>query len=381
MLQHAHALEKAGHECVLYIEGQDSNKNGAGLVERMFGYRFKHVRFGWNAVEPADLVFATIWYSAQVVRDLPFKCLKAYLVQDYEAVFNPMGDAYLMAENSYRCGLIPITVGNWLRHTLAEEFGASAFSLDFGANQQIYRPLPQEREKAVCFIYQPDKPRRCARLGLEALGIVKHLMPDAKIYLYGSHPSESSHIWFEHTHMGLLSLEECNQVYNRSMVGLCLSSSNPSRVPFEMMAAGLPVVELWRNNTLFDFPSGAMILSLQTPESLAYNIIRVLKDEQLRNSMSEAAVRYMAQHPLSGESEAFVAHTEKILQGNFPIMELPARLYKEPASVAPVNAVPKIMTTGNSAVIGRRFNSIPAPIRRVIKFAARKARRYLGEMV
>ena len=45
----------------------------------MFGYRFANVYFGWDAIQAADLVMATIWYSAAVVRDLPFDCFKGYL--------------------------------------------------------------------------------------------------------------------------------------------------------------------------------------------------------------------------------------------------------------------------------------------------------------
>ena len=136
MLQHAHALEKAGYRCHLYIEGTGDQGRSVELVERMFGYRFESVDFGWDNIQPADLAVATIWYSAAFVRDLPFQCAKVYLVQDYEAMFNPMGDAYLMAENSYRYGLIPITIGRWLKQTLATRFQVPAYILTL---ERIYR--------------------------------------------------------------------------------------------------------------------------------------------------------------------------------------------------------------------------------------------------
>ncbi|MCP5613371.1 glycosyl transferase family 1, partial [Klebsiella pneumoniae] len=78
----------------------------------------------------------------------------------------------------------------------------------------IYKRIPAiKKEKAVCFIYQPDKPRRCSRIGIEALGIVKHCMPDVKIYLYGSSINDS--LWFEHENLGLLDLAKCNELYNK----------------------------------------------------------------------------------------------------------------------------------------------------------------------
>ncbi|MDA4182763.1 glycosyl transferase family 1, partial [Escherichia coli] len=80
-----------------------------------------------------------------------------------------------------------ITIGRWLRYKLQNDFAVESYHFEFGANHNIYKRVPTiQKEKAVCFIYQPDKPRRCSRIGIEALGIVKHCMPDVKIYLYGS---------------------------------------------------------------------------------------------------------------------------------------------------------------------------------------------------
>ena len=242
-----------------------------------------------------------------------------YFVQDYEACFNPMGDGYIMAENSYRYGLIPVTIGRWLGYKLKHLYDSPSWHIDFCADEKIYKKTSGiDREKSVCFIYQPEKPRRCARLGLEALGIVKHLVPDATIYLYGSPKSEAGNIWFPHEHLGLLDVEACNALYNRCAVGLCLSSSNPSRIPFEMMASGLPVVDLRRENNVFDLPPGAVMLSDSTPEALAENLVSVLKEETLYEDMSRAAVAFMASRTASWESDMFVEAVERIFNGESP---------------------------------------------------------------
>jgi len=378
MLQHAHALEKAGHHCQLYVEDAGDQARAAEIVEKLFGYHFLSVRFGWEDVQPADMAMATIWYSAALVRDLPFPCAKAYLVQDYEAMFNPMGDAFLMAENSYRYGLIPITIGRWLKHELLTRFNVPAYHFDFGADSAIYRPLPEaSRELAICFIYQPDKPRRCSRIGIEALGIVKHYRPDVKIYLYGSPVSEKGNIWFEHEHLGLLKLPECNALYNRCALGLCLSASNPSRIPFEMMASGLPVVEFWRENNLYDLPPSAASLSDQTPESLAENLLRLLADPEERARMSQAGVAYMASRPLSGETQQFLAIVNDILRGQQPAANPCPPLYDQPPVTAgiQVNTLPSDIRRRLVLPANAYLNSLPAPIRRVLGWGARKVRR------
>jgi hypothetical protein len=48
-----------------------------------------------------------------------------------------------------------------------------------------------------------------------------------------------------------------------------------------MMNAGLPVVEVWRENNLYDFNEEAMLLCKQTPESIAAGIMKILNDADL----------------------------------------------------------------------------------------------------
>lgn len=380
ILQHAHALERAGHQCSLYIEGTGEQSKAADIISRMFGYHFSDVRFGWDRIQPCDLAIATVWYSAAFVRDLGFPCFKGYFVQDYEAFFNPMGDAFLMAENSFRYGLIPITIGRWLQHELSDRFDVPAYSYDFGADLSIYKSLATPKDgPAVCFIYQPDKPRRCSRIGIETLGIVKHHRPDVKIYLYGSRVSDRGHIWFEHEHLGLINLNECNALYNLCDVGLCLSSSNPSRIPFEMMAAGLPVVELWRSNNLYDIPSEAVSLCEQTPESLAFGILEVISNQNKQRAMSQAGIRFMTERSLNNETLQFQKIISEILQGKRPQPYSLEKFYKgDPVTSSEgFKCFSSEIHKRLSQPRRRILSSLPSPLRKTLKWGARTAQKLI----
>ena len=266
-----------------------------------------------NSRAQYDLAFATAWWTPQILARQQDVKHKAYFVQDYEALFNPMGDAYLMAENSYRLGLTPITIGRWLTQRLAKEHGCSPTWFEFCANKDIYRPLGVEREPAICFIHQPEKPRRCPQLGFRALSIVKKRRPDVKIYLYGTRKSADFPI--EHEHLGLLSVEECNALYNRCSAGFCISASNPSRIPFEMMASGLPVVDLFRENNLYDMPDGGILLAEPTPQQLATALLLIIENDKRRESMSAFGVEFMRQRPLEAGYEQFVTAVDELLTG------------------------------------------------------------------
>ena len=307
ILQNVQYLIRKGYECDVYVEDKGEVKNSEELrrqAETLFGKHDCRFILGYDIQGEYDIIFATAWFTAKVVRDCNSKAVKAYFIQDFEALFNPMGDGYILACNSYGYGLQPVTIGRWLSHKMQTEYHTPSRYFDFCADRRIYRPLPEaKKEHAICFVYQPDKPRRCSVLGIEALGIVKFLRPDVKIYLYGS--NIKGNVWFEHENLGIIPLEKCNALYNKCEVGLCISSSNPSRIPFEMMAAGLPVVDLYMENNFFDMPNEGVRLANTTPESIAQALIEILDHPETAAEMSEAGKRYMADKDLEHGFEQF----------------------------------------------------------------------------
>lgn len=309
ILQNVQYLIRKGYECDVYVEDKGEVKNSEELrrqAETLFGKHDCRFILGYDIQGEYDIIFATAWFTAKVVRDCNSKAVKAYFIQDFEALFNPMGDGYILACNSYGYGLKPVTIGRWLSHKMQTEYHTPSRYFDFCADRRIYRPLPEaKKEHAICFVYQPDKPRRCSVLGIEALGIVKFLRPDVKIYLYGS--NIKGNVWFEHENLGIIPLEKCNALYNKCEVGLCISSSNPSRIPFEMMAAGLPVVDLYMENNFFDMPNEGVRLAHTTPESIAQALIEILDHPETAAQMSEAGKRYMADKDLEHGFEQFYA--------------------------------------------------------------------------
>ncbi len=309
ILQNVQYLIRKGYECDVYVEDKGEVKNSEELrrqAETLFGKHDCRFILGYDIQGKYDIIFATAWFTAKVVRDCNSSAVKAYFIQDFEALFNPMGDGYILACNSYGYGLKPVTIGRWLSHKMQTEYHTPSRYFDFCADRRIYRPLPEaKKEHAICFVYQPDKPRRCSVLGIEALGIVKFLRPDVKIYLYGS--NIKGNVWFEHENLGIIPLEKCNALYNKCEVGLCISSSNPSRIPFEMMAAGLPVVDLYMENNFFDMPNEGVRLAHTTPESIAQALIEILDHPEMAAEMSEAGKRYMADKDLEHGFEQFYA--------------------------------------------------------------------------
>ena len=97
-----------------------------------------------------------------------------------------------------------------------------------------------------------------------------------------------------------------------------MSASNPSRMPFEMMAAGLPVVELYHENNLYDLPEDGCLLAEPCPEALATALIKILEDEQLQKEMGAAGSKYMKDYPLEKGYQQFIEIIDRYFAGKKP---------------------------------------------------------------
>ncbi|MDW7773277.1 MAG: glycosyltransferase [Desulfobulbaceae bacterium] len=352
---HIRYLAERGHRCHVYI-GEDRRKNMEEdalreAVEQQFGPCPARIHRGYKVSERFDLALATAWWTAEVVAREVEAEHKLYFVQDFEPCFNPMGDLYIQAENSYRQGLAPLTIGRWLSHLLREKYGSRMNFFDFTADRTVYFPIEAAvKEQAVCFIHQPEKPRRCPLIGRDALAIVKHHCPEVMIYTYGS--QEAPNYYFDHTHLGILSREECNLLYNRCAAGLCLSSSNPSRVPFEMMAAGLPAVDFHGDNTIYDMPEHGILLAERNPSSLAGAIIKILQTPDLQREIRQHGLQFMKDRHAELEFEQCASKIEDILAGQDKPEETVSPLYQAGSysadlPVPPVPPVPEVLS-GNT---------------------------------
>ena len=304
VFQNFNYLASHGYKCDLYVvDAKGTEERLSKKIEENYFKLDGHVYIGRELKKKYDMVIATYFSTARYVSELDVKN-KMYFIQDYEPWFFPMSENYLVARESYKYGLNGVSIGRWLSQKLQNDFGTKMNYFSFCADLNIYKKNDDvEKEDAICFIYQPDKPRRCAEMGLKALQIVQQKRPETKVYLYGSPEMVPYNI--KAKHLGVLSVEKCNDLYNKCKVGLCISSSNPSRIPFEMMAAGLPVVDLYIKNNIYDLPDDGCLLAEPSAESIAAAILKVLDDEKIQKKMSDGGAKYMQGYPLERGFEEF----------------------------------------------------------------------------
>jgi glycosyltransferase involved in cell wall biosynthesis len=293
-------LERMGHTCSIWVHdplGVHDYERPAVLRRRIveeFAPVAAPVFKEFDHWYGADVVVATGWETAYPVMMLPLCRARAYLVHDHECEFFATSAHSVWAERTYSFDMFPISGSTWLRDLLEERYGRRGTWFRFGVDHDVYRPLPVERRRDTVMFYSRDAtPRRAVPLGLLALDELWRRRPDVRVVLFGDNePTKAS---FPHQNLGIVATDELARRYNQATVGLCLSLTNYSLIPQEMMACGLPCVDLSERSPEAAFGrDGPVELSEPEPIALADALETLLDDEQRWRRRSEAGLAFVA---------------------------------------------------------------------------------------
>lgn len=295
-------LEARGHTCSVWIEDTDGTHRDEAPqeTERMFREWFGalngDVHASFDAWRGADVVLATGWQTVHRVLRLDGARARGYLVQDHEPEFFGTSAERTWAEQTYGLGLPCAAASPWLADELRSRYGARASSFDLGVDHAVYAPVDgvERRDDLVVFYARAVTARRAVPLGLLALGELARRRPEVEIVLYGeARPIAAA---FEHRDAGVLDGGELARLYSEATVGCVLSLTNPSLVPTEMLACGLPVVDVASRSMLATFGAdGPIALAPPDPLGLAGELERLLEDAGERTRRSEAGLALAAE--------------------------------------------------------------------------------------
>jgi O-antigen biosynthesis protein len=292
-------LEALGHTCSLWIDDPGRRCAGGaegavGNLREWFGPFGADAHYGLRQWRGADVAVATGWQTVARVRTLGDVAARAYLVQDHEPEFFGTSAHRMWAEDSYRHDLYPITAGRWLADLMQAEYGLPASHFDLGVDSALYRPQAvARRDDVVLFYARASTPRRAVPIALVALGELKRRRPDLQVWFFG-------HGWppsvdYPFRKLGNVDGTELARLYAEATVGLVLSMTNYSLVAQEMMACGLPCVELDSPSIVAAFGrDGPIELTRPEPLAIAGAIERLLDDPGLRERRALAGARFAA---------------------------------------------------------------------------------------
>jgi O-antigen biosynthesis protein len=318
LLQILRRLELRGHVCSVWLHdyyGGWSGVRGGQIrhdIREYFAPIEGTVYNGFDEWHGADVVIATGWQTVHPVLLLPDCYARVYMVNDYEPEFFAASAERSIAADTYRQGLHCIAGSPWLRDLLRERHGASAEALQYGVDHDIYHPRDDvpRRTDTVIYYARTSTQRRAVPIGLLALAELHRRRPDIRIVLFGT--GEYMRTPFPYELTGVLTPEELARLYAEATVGLCLSLTNFSLMPKEMLACGLPCVELAGVSAESIFGAdGPIELVPLDPMRLADAMERLLDDQELWQRRSAEGREFVASHTWersTDEVEAGIRH-------------------------------------------------------------------------
>jgi O-antigen biosynthesis protein len=293
-------LERAGHTCSVWIDDPFGHRGHEwpafvrGSIREHFASVdapvYKNVAHWYGA----DVVVATAWQTVYPALALANVRARAYLVNDHEPEFYPTSVESVWAAATYRLGLYGVCGSPWLRDLYVQRYGGVAEVFDYGVDHAVYRPRPVKRRRdTVVYYCRSATPRRAVALGVMALHELYRRRPDVRVVMFGErHPMGTP---FPYEHLGVASPDRLARLYCESTVGLSLSMTNYSLIPQEMLACGLPCVDLQRASAESVFGvDGPVELTAFDPQALADHVERLLADEELWRRRSEKGLSFVA---------------------------------------------------------------------------------------
>jgi glycosyltransferase involved in cell wall biosynthesis/SAM-dependent methyltransferase len=294
-------LEELGHSCAVFVfDPFHYDHRPAAELREEIRERFvpldAEVFVGLEDFDSADVAVATSWWTAYPVRDLPRCREKVYLVQDHETEFYPTSVESLWAEETYKMGFRCLAYTPWIAEVLRTRYGLEVAEFDCGVDLETYTPEgPEAREPGLIAVYgRRETSRRAVELAIAGLTTLFERRLDARVVLFGSNFPPT--VPFPCENLGVVPPAELAELYRRASIGVVFSLTNLSLVDQEMMACGLPVLELDVENVSKSLGASGEIamLARPAPEDIAGALERMLDSPDEAAAMAARARRFVA---------------------------------------------------------------------------------------
>lgn len=257
-----------------------------GIKERLtFSLNYCHVP------RNADRYVATSPYTAWYLDRYPVDAdRKFYFIQDRE----DWGEGLrAILDDTYHMALNKIVIASWLRDMLRFRYAEDSVLVPNGFDFNYFTlntPIADRKLPIVSMLWH-NMPRKDCATGWKALQIVKQAVPSLTVKMFGT-PERPDFLpdWVEYTRCP--SREKHNEIYNSSQVFLATSRSEGWGLTVgEAMICGAAVActDCGGFKEMAVDGATALISPVGDAAALAANVIRLLKDDELRRRIATEA--------------------------------------------------------------------------------------------
>lgn len=309
-----HALEEQGHAVSYWLHDpfEERPEAGAAAVRALIRAEYAPIRgpvFAGFADWPgADVAIATGWQTVYPLLALPGTRARAYLLNDHEPEFYPTSVESRFAARTYTLGLPCISGGGpWLARLVTERYGARVVAdFPYPVAPEL-RPRPVARREDTIVVYARNvTPRRGVAFALMGLEELVRRRPHLRVVLFGDEGAPE--LTFAYEHLGTATPEELSWVYSEATVGIAISLTHGSLVPHDMLACGLPPVDLDGGSMAAEHADTDLVeLVPPDPVAMADRIEALLDDPGRRARRGAEGMAYVRAHTWAGSAERVAA--------------------------------------------------------------------------
>jgi glycosyltransferase involved in cell wall biosynthesis len=290
-------LEDMGHACTVWIHSTRAVDEGSvpslyhktAVCSHFVGIKARVFLLGGRPEcldeISGDMVIATDRMSVYPVLGMKNFLARGYFVQDHEPSFYAVGSEHYLSEQTYdpANGLLCMCAGPWLKRMMDEKYGNESVCFRLAVDHEVYTPCDPEKKTRgqIAFYVRRSTPRRLFEIGILALHELLASGTRFSLVVFGEDDTPDLRLPVPTQYLGTASAEELRDLYAESYIGLVLSGTNYSLVPNEMMAVGLPVVDIDGEHTRMSYREGTAVLSDPNPKSIANKMKELLEDEGL----------------------------------------------------------------------------------------------------
>jgi glycosyltransferase involved in cell wall biosynthesis len=239
-----------------------------------------------NYVPDGDVVLATAWATAEWVAEYPAsKGEKFYLIQSWETWDGPED----RVRATWTSPLKKIVVARWLQD-IGNDLGVESSyipngidSTQFGLDQTIETRNPNR----MMMLYH-SHPVKGSADGLEALALVAKQLPDLRVTLFGTPAANPDFPHWVDYHR-LPRQTDLRACYNQAAIFIAPSRTEGWPLPpAEAMLCGaaLAATDIGGHREYGVHEETALLSPARSPEKLAENILRLVRDPELRTRIA-----------------------------------------------------------------------------------------------
>ncbi len=291
-------MELRGHHCAIFVIDPELHVTRSAqelrdeIREHFVPGVDAEVFLGVDDFDSADLCVATEWRTAFAARDLPRSREKVYLVQDHEPEFYATSAQSIWAEETYRMGFRCIAYTPWMADVLRDRYDVDARWFECGTDLDVF-PFagPEGRDEEIIAVYaRRDTARRAVELATAGLALLARRRPTIRPVMFGSN-RRGNKLPFPAEDLRVVPPARLARLYREAAVGVVFSLTTHSLVAHEMMASGLPTVELEGENVGSALgPPGDLVEQVaRRPDAIADAIERLLDDREAAAAMARRA--------------------------------------------------------------------------------------------